>query len=259
MTTGIGRCAPLAGRKRHADNARARHKKLRTPLLCGQRLPAHQLVQALSHGQLQQLVQRLVAHHPETAHTLMRLAPQPLADDLGAVLERGLKAVFAHLPYKCDVESDYSYARTKPHLTLFLHTLLDVVLLVLPPALHDVRTACVLLDRITHMVHELPNFANVEFQYTRSTAYEQLASAWLVALQRDEHERAQLVHILQLLQVAEMVDRHNAVAQGKFDAVAEAVRAELEAFEQLQTHKVSLGDLITVDYSNYSLSARELH
>ena len=29
--------------------------------------------------------------------------------------------IISHLPYKCDVESDYSYLRIKPHLQEFYH------------------------------------------------------------------------------------------------------------------------------------------
>lgn len=248
----------------------ARLKRTKTPRILGQTLPLNRLIEVLDHQSLQNLLQQVVAHHPEVAQTVANIAPKPATSDAVALMQSKLNGILTHLPYKCDVESDYSYIRIKPHLTEFLNCLSDFILSLLPPMDTSTTNACVMLDVITNMIHDLPNFSNSEFQYTKATAYEQIANSWLIVLSHKTEEQegeelydSEVVKTIQEFGLQAKVQKHNEASMGKFAVVADFIKHELDAHEQL-VHSIGpsgsiLSDLITVDYSNYSIAARTSH
>lgn len=259
-----------------ADKPLARRiKRSRTPRILGQNLPVSRIVELMDHASLQRLLQEVVTHHPEVGHTVQLLAPKPTVKEAMQLVQRKLDDMVAHLPYKCDVESDYSYARVKPYLTELLNCISDFILTLLPPMEASLASACQMLDLITDTIHALPDFSNSEFQYTRQTAYEQLANLWLIVLahhQDEDHELCddapkvessiELMKVVAELDLVAKVQRHNDKAHGKFAPVAEFLRAELDVYDHIHAHNAPgsiFNDLITVDYSNYSIAARTSH
>lgn len=260
-----------------------RAKRSRTPKILGLSLPVGRLIEVLDHKSLQDLLQAVVSTHPEVAQTISKLAPRPTVKESVDLMKQKAENIIAHLPYKCDMESDYSYIRIKPYLTEFLHTLSDFILNLLPPMQLSLSNACQMLDVITCMIHDLPNFTNNEFQYTKATAYEQIANLWFIVLVHhngDEcaepsfddpnaavaHNVETLIEFAKTIEELDMqkqLEKHNEISRGKFSKVVDYVKAGLEAYEQIH-HSLNgsgsiINDLITVDYSNYSISARTSH
>lgn len=263
--------------RRHMAPGRAKRSK--TPKILGLSLPVARAVEVLDHKSLQDLVQAVVAQHPEVAQTIAKIAPKPSLKDAVGLMKQKADDIVAHLPYKCDVESDYSYIRVKAYLTEFLTTLSDFILNILPPMELSLAHACCMLDAITCLIHDLPNFSNNEFQYTRASAYEQIASLWFIVLAHhsgddgadpcDDHAVPNIEGLIEFAKTVEELDligkleRHNEMSHGKFTRVVEYVRAGLDAYESIRRSTESAGaifnDLITVDYSNYFISARTSH
>lgn len=215
-----------------------------------------------------------MAHHPQIANTVAQVAPRPGVAESVELIKLKANAIRLALPYKCETESDYSYTRVKPFLTEFLHCISDFVLDLLPPVGTNFRDLCSVINVITHMLHDLPQFKNKEFQYTLAMAYEQLAHSWLIVLQHtaeseDESAQAQWDNSLQFakaveeLSLLELLEAHNERSQGKFTAVVEYVRSKMEDLTPVarahNTPGAIFSDLITVDYSNYSISAPTSH
>ena len=50
-----------------------------------------------------------------------------------------------------------------------------------------------ILHETTKLVYNLPNFTNQEFQYTKSSALEQIANCWLIVLSQDEEKKETLM------------------------------------------------------------------
>lgn len=226
-----------------------RPKRSKTTRIVGQSLPVHRIIETLDHKSLQQLLQHAVASDPAVAQAVARMAPKPSPKDALALMRAKCSAVADNVPYKVDPASDYSYTRVKPHLSEFLSCLSDFILDILPPMDVDVVSACTMLDAITDMIHDLPDFANAEFQYTRAMAYEQLASLWVMVLDGERVAAARAAAELDLLS---RLQHHNDVAGGKFAPAVDVVKA-------LGEDETSVfGDLITVDYSGYLL-ARTTH
>lgn len=257
-----------------------RVKRSRTPKIAGLSLPVSRMVEVLDRKALQDLLQSVINLHPEVTQTVSRIAPRPTLKESVDLMKLKAEAIVAHLPYKCDTESDYSYIRIKPHLMEFLHTLSDFILNMLPPMELNLLHACQMLDEITCLMHGLPNFTNNEFQYTRATAYEQIANLWFIVLAHHNGDEAadstedlnaahsvetliEFAKTMEELDLVKKLEKHNELSRGKFQKVGEYVKSALDAYEQMNRALSGSGsifnDLITVDYSNYSISARTSH
>lgn len=222
-----------------------RQKRSRTNRIVGQSLPVHRIIETLDHKLLQQLLQHAVASDPAVAQTIAKLAPKPTPKESLALMRAKCAAVAENVPYKVDAASDYSYTRVKPYLAELLSCLSDFILDMLPPIEVEVVSACTVLDAITDMIHELPNFANAEFQYTRAVAYEQLATLWVMVL---DAERVSAARAAAELDLQRRLEKHDEVLGGKFGPALDVVKA-------LGTSETSVfGDLITVDYSGFLLA-----
>lgn len=244
----------------------APNKRSKTPKILGQRLPLPRLIEVLDHKSLQSLLVDLMQIHPEMAQTVTKLSPKPtLANSIDLVREK-FATIGQHLPYKCDVESDYSYLRVKPHIHEFLNCLSDFILNFLPPIEHNVINSLTFLDKVTALIHDLPNFSNNEFQYTKLMAYEQLANTWIIVLSQKLDEKPEssaedeipyLYKVIVDLQLDERLAEHDTLSGGKFRNVVEFVNAEKHQADVIMnsgTQASGLGDFITMDYSNYLIS-----
>ncbi|PVH20314.1 hypothetical protein CXQ85_002101 [Candidozyma haemuli] len=259
-------------------------KRSKTPKIYGSALPVNRLIETLDKESLQALLQQIVNHHPETTTTISKLSPKATLEDSVKLMKEKFQSIIDHLPYKCDIESDYSYIRVKVHLTEFLNCLSDFILTLLPPMDAGLANACDMLDVITSMIHDLPNFSNNEFQYTKSTAYEQIANSWLIVLTNQAshdddtdsvcddtalsslnvEKTLEFVKTLREHDIQKKIEKHNDLSFGKFTAVLDFVKSEFESCERIH-HSLNnngrslLSDMISVDYSNYSITARTSH
>lgn len=139
----------------------------------------------------------------------------------------------------------------------------------------NLATSLKFLDNITNMIHALPNFNNNEFQYTKMMAYDQVVNCWTIVLGggRDHHPTLEqqeeprptssddIISIIHDLEIESKLDHHNEMSAGKFKTVQSFVKLAIENYEMVNQHMGgnSLNDLITLDYSNYSITARSSH
>ena len=266
----------ISSRKFVHPTASSKYKRSKTPKIIGQPLPLHRLIESLDKSNLQKLVQDLIIIHPELQSTMSKIAPKPTIQDSLDLLHEKFNMIISHLPYKCDVESDYSYLRIKPHLQEFLSCVSDFILNYLPPLESNMIHSLQFLEEVTKMIiHNLPNFTNQEFQYTKSTALDQLANCWLIVLSQSDNNGEKedvaadigvVVKVIQELELLEKLQKHNEVSLNKFQKVIDYCNDKLEQHELIINNgnaasvnnngavPASLSDLISVDYSKYSLT-----
>jgi protein Cut8 len=251
-----------SGARRMAPN-----KRSRTPKIIGQTLPVHRLVEVLDHKSLQNLVNQLLMVHPEITSTINKFSAKPTLQDSINLLQQKFDSITSYLPYKCDIESDYSYLRVKPYINEFLNCVSDFILNFLPPIESNSINSLTFLNFITELIHNLPKFSSSEFQYIKNMAYEQIANTWMIVLtiddENDENELesiSKLIKIIKQLDLESKLEIHNENSLGKFTHVLEYIKSQIDQYDQVNaignTSGGALGDLITVDYSNYSLTAR---
>lgn len=277
-----------------------RLKRLRTPKIIGQKLPVDRLIEVLDRSSLQGLLQTLVEMHPEVSNTVDKISPKPSLSSCIELIKEKYDSIIKHLPYKCDVESDYSYLRVKPHLSEFFNCLSDIILSYLPPIESNLSVSLRLLDEITGIVGSLPNFTSSEFHYTKQMAYEQIANTWLIVLNHLTHiddlsnsfsgshidsttntsstsvtttatlpqsnldGPIQLSKIVHELGLEDKLLKYDTMSNGRFKNVIDFIKSEIENYESFHhtlhnNRRGLLSDLITVDYSSYSLAAKTSH
>ncbi|CAK9436118.1 uncharacterized protein LODBEIA_P06760 [Lodderomyces beijingensis] len=255
------------------SNSSNSNKRIKTPKIIGHPLPTSRIIESLDKTNLQKLLLSLVDIHPELNKTIGKITPMPSTDGLLNILNQKFTQIIDSLPYKCDSTSDYSYLRVKPFLHEFLSCLEDYVLHILPHTnphkYHRLSHALNFLHEATSFIHKLPNFTNSEYQYIRNTTHEQLANCWLIILNQEKavEEGEDFYKVVEELQLVAKLKMHALEEAGgeKFKKVLECVELKLFQAEELFKEQANgdmsgnygnrrLNELITVDYSQYSLA-----
>lgn len=227
-------------------------KRNRSHAIHGQNLPVARKLEVLDREGLQQLIGDLIQLHPEIETTLVNQIPtRPTVEQCIDIIRAKYDDVIAHLPYKCSVELDYLYLRVKPYIRELLACMLDFILHFLPPVETDITNLITFLEAATSVLDQLPNFTNLEFQYTQQTAYEQVANTWLlvVLVDADDETQRQKARLLTKMDALECLERHNTHARGKFNPVIEYLKSHVD--DAAPAPAPGFSDLITVDYSKY--------
>lgn len=164
-----------------------KYKRSKTPRIIGQPLPPSRIIESLDKSDLTKLITSLIDIHPELNQTVSKIAQPPNMNSILHILQQKHESILKALPYKCDSRSDYSYLRIKPNLVDFLNCLEDYILWILPPNQHghDLITQLWFLHELTNLIHKLPNFTNLEFQYTRNLIYETIINCWIIIFNED--------------------------------------------------------------------------
>ncbi|EGV60224.1 Tethering factor for nuclear proteasome sts1 [Yamadazyma tenuis] len=240
-------------------------KRTKFPIIKGERLPINRLIETLNRSSINLLLTDLVRIHPEICHTIYDLQPKVEVEDAMTILNTRVEDIHHNLPYKGDLENDYSYLRVKPYLNEFLNCLSDYILNYLPPVETNLIQSLQFIDYATNIIMKLPSFRNNEYKYIKLKCYEQMSNTWLIVLNNlideseDESEVQEslfnLIKVINDLDLKEKLSTYNHISVNKFDKVLEFINEKSALFNNLNNTSSSLGDLITVDYSNYSLAA----
>lgn len=238
-------------------------KRVRTEKILGQQLPVTRLIEVLDHKNLQNLVLQLLKVHPEIESTITSIERPSLHDSV-KLLQEKFNEITNNLPYKYDIESDYSYLRVKPYIIEFLNCTSDFILNFVPPIEDNIFNSLNFLTYITEILQKLPKFTSSEFSYILSTAYEQIANTWLLCLTIKEENNnieslTNLIKIVETMDLVSKLNQFNQNSEGKFQHVLQYLQSQLDQLEGMNSVGGVLGDLILVDYSNYSLAARTSH
>lgn len=242
-------------------------KKIKTEKILGQQLPVPRLIEVLDQKGLQNLVAELLNIHPEIENTIHNISKQPTLQDSINLLQEKFQQIRKNLPYKYDIESDYSYLRVKPDILEFLNCTSDFILNFVPPIENNIFNSLNFLKFITEILNDLPKFTSSEFNYIISTAYEQIANTWLICLTIKE-ENTNIESLTNLIKIVEQLDlltklnQFNHQSNGKFIHVLQYLQSQIDQFDQMNSIGSSptrLCDLIQVDYLNYSMIARTSH
>lgn len=265
-----------------AINKRAKH-----PIIKGEYLPINRLIETLNRPSINNLLSDLVKIHPQISKTIYDLQPKIDMQDAMSILTQKFDSISENLPYKGDVENDYSYLRIKPYLNEFLNCLSDFILNYLPPVELNILNSLTFIDFVTNMIIKLPEFSNNEYKYIKLKCFEQVSNTWLIILnnlwendpsgtnmtshevansnlndttEEDDHEVNQenlfnFIKIINDLNLKEKLQMYNQPLMNKFDKVLSFINNKSDLFNSVSNVNNGLNELITVDYSKYSLTA----
>lgn len=234
------------------------NKRAKVPIIKGERLPMNRLIETVDRPLLNKLLTELVHHHPEICKTIYEIQPHIEAEDAMNMMEQKFDAISKNLPYKGDLENDYSYLRVKPYLNEFLNGLSDYILNYLPPIENNLFHSLKFIDFSTNLIIKLPHFNNNEYKYIKLKCFEQIANTWLIILNNlcDDNDETNeslfnFIRIANEYDLKNKLNNYNTISENKFDKVVEFINEKFNAHQSAY----SINELITIDYSNYSLTA----
>lgn len=230
------------------------NKRAKLPIIKGEKLPVTRLIETLDKASVSGLLMNLIRIHPEIQSTIQTLHPKVDINDAMQVLIEKFDAISNNLPYKGDLENDYSYLRIKPYLNEFLNCLSDFILNYLPPNEINIVDSLKFIDMATKLIIKLPKFTNQEYKYINSKCHEQIANTWLIILHNlcpeDENNDEKLYNFVKLVNDFDLKNKlyqYNISCNNEFDKIIDLVNDRCKVLD----NNNGLNDLITIDYSNY--------
>lgn len=157
-------------------------KRPRLHPVSGKHLPVGRVLESLDRKGLQNLIEQICQSHPYLVSELTNLAPKVTVSTSIENLKTHLHAVYNALPYKGDQRGDYAYLRVRPYIEEFLSALTDYTSNFLPPHEGQPSNSLEFLDSATHLLNQLPVWTNPLNNHSRNVAYEDINTAWIVAI-----------------------------------------------------------------------------
>ncbi|GMM43598.1 Sts1 protein [Pichia kluyveri] len=135
-------------------------------LIIGQKLPINRIIETLNKEKLQLLINKLINEKPEINNLILNLSPVIEPNDALNQLNEKLEIILKNLPYKVEINSDYSFLRVKYFVNDFFQSLSEFSLNYLPPIENNLIISINFLKKfLIEIFHKLPNFNTVEFKY----------------------------------------------------------------------------------------------
>jgi len=140
------------------------------------------LLETLSPNDLRSLITSISTQHPQLVPEIVSLAPRPTPESTLAVLLRYQSEFKASFPFGNRPTSDYTYNRVRQPLYALLEALKDYTHFFLPPRESQVVVSLNYLDRVTDIVHDLPEWDSFAHNSDKIDAYEELNCAWTLVV-----------------------------------------------------------------------------
>lgn len=151
---------------KNKQNRIIKRKRNINNLIIGQKLPINRIIETLNKEKLQLLINKLINEKPEINNLILNLSPVIEPNDALNQLNEKLEIILKNLPYKVEINSDYSFLRVKYFVNDFFQSLSEFSLNYLPPIENNLIISINFLKKfLIEIFHKLPNFNTVEFKY----------------------------------------------------------------------------------------------
>lgn len=151
---------------KNKQNRIIKRKRNINNLVIGQKLPINRIIETLNKEKLQLLINKLINEKPEINNLILNLSPVIEPNDALNQLNEKLEIILKNLPYKVEINSDYSFLRVKYFVNDFFQSLSEFSLNYLPPIENNLMISINFLKKfLIEIFHKLPNFNTVEFKY----------------------------------------------------------------------------------------------
>ena len=216
--------APSSATVRQSATLSRQTKKAKTSLT-GRCLPLPRLLETLSPGQLRHVLQSVCERHPHIGADIMTTAPRPNVDSVIGILESYETAVKQAFPFGDPPSSDYAFNRVRPLYMQLLDAFRDFTPRFLPPEESQPATSLAFLDRVTDLIHRLPNWDSYQHNRYKHEAYEDVAKAW-AAVVREALKKAGGIG-LQVHGWDQKLIKHDNMSGGKMSEALSELRSSL--------------------------------
>lgn len=182
------------------------------------------LLEALSPDSMRHLLRSICSSHPEIGSEVMRSCPRPSMDSVTEVLDRYEARLRASFPIGSST-SDYAYNRVQSHLMELVDALNDYTPYFLPPQETQINVSLCFLDRVTSLIHRLPNWDSFEHNRHKQDAYEEITKAWAMVV-REAAKKGGGIQ-LQISGWDQKLFKHNETSGGKMEEAVGELRTNL--------------------------------
>lgn len=199
------------------------NKRTRVSTNNGRCLDLPRLLETLDPNEMRSLLQTICDQNPAIAHEVTARAPRPSIDSTLAVLDRYESAFKASFPFGNRASSDYTYHRVRHSMYNLIDALRDFTPHFLPPNESQPSTSLIYLDAVTSIVHRIPEWETFTYNAARHDAYDELASAWVLAI-REASKRAG-GFALQHQGWDQKIIKHNELCGGRLQSAVDEARS----------------------------------
>ncbi|ANB13965.1 Sts1p [Sugiyamaella lignohabitans] len=210
--------------KAHATGSKV-SKRARTHTAMGHPLPIGRILESLDKKNLRSIIENLCQTHPYLVGEISNLAPRITVSTAIEHLKNLLSAVYNSLPFKGDQRGDYAYLRVRPAVEEFLSALSDYTSNFLPPTESQPSNTLAFLDSATDLLHQLPVWSNPVNNHHQWVCYDDIASAWIVAIREASKRAGGLGLVHDGWQVK--LDKHNEKSDDRLKDAVACIRNEL--------------------------------
>lgn len=199
---------------------RSRQIKRPRTNVSGRPLPLPRLLETLSPEQLRGVLRTICEQRPDIGNEIVNTAPRPSVASTVNILSTYQTSMRESFPYGDRPSSDYAYNRVRQALANLIEALKDYTPHFLPPHEQQPATSLEFLDRVTTMVHELPNWDSQQHNRHKQEAYEEMSQAWALVI-REAAKKGGGIQ-LQYSGWDQKLVKHNELSGGRLqDAVLE--------------------------------------
>ena len=156
----------------------ASRKRARANLLVGRSLTVERLLETLDKDCLTTVLKTLCDRHPSLREEVVQVSPRPSIQSTLQVLRQYHARLMDSFPLDPNPRSDYSYDRVRPQWHELVDALTDFTPQFLPPVEQQSSTSLEYLHGVTQIIHDLPEWDNLQHNIAKQNAYEEISKAW---------------------------------------------------------------------------------
>ena len=161
--------------------------------LQGRPLALPRLIETLEPTQLREVLQTICERHPEIEREVISKGPLPTVGSTLNLLAEYEEALQNATPYGSS-SAEYVYFRVKPSLVALIDAILDCTAQFLPPNEKNISVSLQYLDRVTEIIHRLPDWEYQHHCHHKENAYKEISAAWTIVI-REATQRGGLAII----------------------------------------------------------------
>ena len=195
-------------------------KKIRNNNVAGRPLALPRLLETLDADTLRNVLQQICEKHTQIGQEVVTSAPRPSVSATFGVLEQYQAKFREAFPFGGG-STEYAYNRVRTQLDQLIDAISDYVPHYLPPNESSSSVSLDILDGVTNIIHQLPDWDSHQHRHHKDNAYDEISRAWALVIS-EASKRGGGFH-LHHGEWDQKIRKHNAQSGGRMQAAENAL------------------------------------